>query len=76
MKEIQVSLWEMTKEEAAALPDGEQYLVYNPVFNYYRVETAQSGKNKQDIAKIKTALPKLIYLSFDGKVYEKEGVKK
>lgn len=75
MKEIQVSLWEMTKEEAAALPDGEQYLVYNPFFKYYKVETANSGRNKQDIAKIKSALPSLVYISFDGKIF-KEGIKK
>ena len=73
MKEINVSLWEMTKEEAAALPDGEQYLVYNPAFKYYSVETASSVKNKQDIAKSKHALPELVYISFDGAIYKKEG---
>ena len=67
MKEIQVSLWEMTKDEAASLPDGEQYLIYNPTFDYYKVETA--GQNC--LARNKNALPKLIYLSFDGAVYNK-----
>lgn len=62
MKEVQVSLWEMTKEEAAALPDGTQYLIYNPIFDYYKVE--KSGR--QSIARCKTALPSLKYFSFDG----------
>ena len=38
MKEVIVILFELTKEEAAALPDGTQVLIYNPIMDSYRLE--------------------------------------
>ena len=38
MKEVNVILFELTKEEAAALPDGTQVLIYNPIMDTYRLE--------------------------------------
>lgn len=68
MKEIQISLWEMTKEEAACVPRGNQYLIYNPILRYYRVET--SGRH--DIAKSNSAISSLKYFSFDGVIYKND----
>ena len=34
----EVSLWEFTKNEAAALPDGTQVLIYNPLVESYKLE--------------------------------------
>lgn len=62
MKEIQVSLWEMTKEEAAAMPEGSQFLVYNKIMDCYRIETG--GKN--NIAKSPYAANHLVYISLTG----------
>lgn len=38
MKEVNVTLFELTKDEAAALPDGAQVLIYNPIMDTYRLE--------------------------------------
>lgn len=60
-KEIAVSLWELTKEEAAKLPEGTQVLIYNPVTSNYKVETI--GKNC--LARDKHAVPSLKYFAFE-----------
>ena len=38
MKEVTVSLWEITKEEALKLPPWTQILIYNSLLGVYRVE--------------------------------------
>ena len=38
MKEVNVTLFELTKDEAAALPDGAQVLIYTPIMDTYRLE--------------------------------------
>ena len=69
MQKIFVTLWEMTKEEAAAMPEGSQFLVYNRIMDYYRIETG--GKN--NIAKSPYAAEHLVYISLTGNDYTKEG---
>lgn len=69
MQKIFVTLWEMTKEEAAAMPEGSQFLVYNKIMDYYRIETG--GKN--NIAKSPDAADHLVYISLTGIDHTKEG---
>jgi len=68
MQKTLIPMWEMTKEEAAAMPEGAQFLVYNKIMDYYRIETG--GKN--NIAKSPDAAAHLAYISFTGNVYTKE----
>ena len=58
---IDVALWELTKDEAARLPDGTQVLIYNPITGGYKVEYI--GKNC--LARCKNAVSKLKYFSFE-----------
>ena len=61
MNKIDVSIIELTKEEAANLTEG-QFLVYNPVTQRIFVEEAS---DKRNLAKHKKTLSCLVYLSFD-----------
>lgn len=61
MKKIDVSMIELTKEEAANLTEG-QILVYNPITDRIFVEEAS---DKRNLAKRKQSLPCLVYLSID-----------
>lgn len=61
MKEISVTMWELTKEEAASRKGG-QILVYNPIMEHYRIENCAA---KNCIARNKHALKELIYFSFN-----------
>lgn len=61
MKEVTISLIELTKEEAAKLPDGKELLVYNSFMNTYKIHYA--GHNC--IARIKYAASYLRYFIFD-----------
>lgn len=60
-KEISVSLWELTKQEAASLPNGKQVLIYNPLTQGYKVETI----DKSCLARNKHAYSGLKYFSFE-----------
>ena len=53
-------LWELTKEEAAKLPEGTQVLIYNPITSQYKVESI----DKRCLARDKHAVPNLKYFSF------------
>ena len=57
---IEVALWELTKEEAARLPDGTQVLIYNPLTNDYKLERIGKGC----LARSKYAASQLKYFSF------------
>lgn len=59
-RKIAVTLWELTKEEAARLPDGAQVLIYNPLTENCKIESI--GKNC--LARSKHAYSGLKYLSF------------
>lgn len=61
MKKIDVSMCELTKEEAANLTEG-QFLVYNPVTQRIFVEEAS---DKRNLSKHKKTLSCLVYLTFD-----------
>ena len=61
MKEITISLWELTKEEAAKVPTGKEILICNTFLNTYRVE--RSGKGC--IARSRYAAPYLKYFIFN-----------
>ena len=67
MNKIDVSMIELTKEEAANLTEG-QFIVYNPITERIFVEEASDKKN---IAKNKRSLSCLVYLSFDLKMLKK-----
>ena len=60
-KEISVSLWEHTKDEAAKLPEGTTILIFNPITSDYKIEHA----GKRCIARDKHALPNLKYFTFE-----------
>lgn len=57
---IDVALWELTKDEAAHLPEGTQVLIYNPFTEDFKLE--RIGKNC--LARHKHASPSLKYFSF------------
>lgn len=38
MKEVNIILYELSKQEAAELHDYEQVLIYNPIMDTYRME--------------------------------------
>ena len=59
-KEIVALLWELTKEEAAKLPEGTQVLIYNPITSQCKVESI----DKRCLARDKHAVPNLKYFSF------------
>lgn len=61
MKEVSVSLWELTRKEAAELPDGKSILVYDTFLRTYRIE--RSGKGC--IARSRYAVSYLKYFVFD-----------
>ena len=61
MKKIDVSMIELTKEEAANLTEG-QILVYNPITDRILIEEAS---DKRNLAKRKQSLSCLVYLSID-----------
>ena len=61
MKEINVTLWELTKEEAARLPDGTQVLIYNPITDDYKLERI----GKRCLARDKHAINELKYFLFE-----------
>lgn len=61
MKEISVTLWELTKEEAASRKSG-QILVYNPIMGHNRIDDCAS---KNCIARNKHAIKELKYFSFN-----------
>ena len=58
---IDVALWELTKEEAARLPDGTQVLIYNPFTGDYKLERIGKGC----LARSKHAASQLKYFSFE-----------
>lgn len=58
---IDVALWELTKEEAAHLPDGTQVLIYNPLTDDYKIERIGKGC----LARSKYAASQLKYFSFE-----------
>lgn len=61
MKEIVVSLWELTREEAKTLPQNMQMLVYNPLAGTYHVEWG----GKKNFVNNKHAIPQLKYFRFE-----------
>ena len=61
MKEIQIALWELTKEEVNRLPDGTTVLIYNSLISDYKLE--YSGK--KCISKSKYASSSLKYFTFE-----------
>lgn len=61
MKQIDVALWELTKEEVKELPDTHQILIFNPLTKRYRVEYA----DKKCVARSRTAASCLKYFSFE-----------
>ena len=60
-RRIDISLWELTKEEASRLPDGTQVLIYNSLTDNYKVEYI--GKNC--LARSRNAVSQLKYFSFE-----------
>ena len=62
MKRIEISLWEITKEEALKLPSSTQILIYNTITCTYRVEWAD---DKNGIVRSKHASEYLRYFSFE-----------
>ena len=60
-KEIAISLWEHTKEEASKLLNGTTMLIYNPITNDYKIEHA----GKHSLARDKHAVPQLKYFTFE-----------
>ncbi len=63
MKEISVSLWELTKEETAKKTEGDQILIYNPLTGRFRLENGGKGS----LSRSKTAYSGLKYFSFKDK---------
>ena len=61
MKQIEISLWELTKEEVIKLPPNVQFLIYNPIMRTYHLEYP----GRKCIANSKHALPPLKYFVFD-----------
>lgn len=57
---IDAALWELTKDEAARLPEGTQVLIYNPFTDDFKLE--RIGKNC--LARCKHAASNLKYFSF------------
>lgn len=62
MKRIEISLWEITKEEVLKLPSSTQIMIYNTITCTYRVEWAD---DKNGIARSKYASEFLRYFSFE-----------
>ena len=62
MKRIEISLWEITKEEARLLPPQAQVLIFNTLIGTYRIEYAGE---KRGIVHSKHASEFLRYFSFD-----------
>lgn len=62
MKRIEISLWEITKDEVLKLPSSTQILIYNTITCTYRVEWAD---DKNCIARSKHASEFLRYFSFE-----------
>ena len=58
---IEVSLWELTKNEAAALPDGTQVLIFNSLTDSYKLERI----GKSCLARSRNAISELKYFSFE-----------
>ena len=61
MKEVNITLYELTREEAAKLPTNKQYLIFNSFMNTYRVERAGPGC----LARSKHAASYVKYFIFD-----------
>ena len=61
MKQIDVALWELTKEEVKKLSDTHLILVFNPLTKRCRVEYA----DKKCVARSRTAASCLKYFSFE-----------
>ena len=61
MKEVNITLYELTREEAAKLPTNKQYLFYNSFMNKYGVERAEPGC----LARSKHAASYVKYFIFD-----------
>lgn len=61
MKEISITLWELTKDEVNRLPDGTTVLIYNSLTLDYKLE--YSGKNC--ISRSKYAFSSLKYFTFE-----------
>ena len=61
MREISISLWELSKDEASRLPDGTATLIFNPVTSDYKIE--YSGKRSS--ANDKHACSNLKYFTFE-----------
>ena len=62
MKQIEISLWEITKEEAKQLPPYTQVLIFNTFTGTYNIEYAGE---KRGIVHSKYASEFLRYFSFD-----------
>ena len=60
-KEIAASLWELSKDEAAKLPEGTTILIYNPLTADYSIDRA----GKKSVARNKHAVPQLKYFTFE-----------
>lgn len=56
MKEVEIKLWELTKEEACKIEE-QQVLVYNPIVGFFSLDfnTTKSfiGKNKHAFKELK-----------------------
>ena len=61
MEKVLVKMFKLTKAEAAALPNGTPFIVFNPEFKYRRVETS----NLKSIARSQNARSDLEYYVFD-----------
>ena len=61
MEKVLVKMFNLTKAEAAALPNGTPFIVFNPEFKYRRVETS----NQKSIARSQNARRDLEYYVFD-----------
>ncbi len=61
MEKVLVEMFKLTKAEAAALPNGTPFIVFNPEFKYRRVETS----NQKSIARSQNARRYLEYYVFD-----------
>lgn len=61
MEKVLVEMYKLTKAEAAALPNGTPFIVFNPEFRYRRVEIS----NQRSIAKSQYADYRLEYYVFD-----------
>lgn len=61
MKEVNITLYELTREEAAKLPTKKQYLIYNSILNTYIVDRA----GPRCIARAERPVSYLKYFIFD-----------